>query len=97
MTTDRDAKPAKPLTDELLGITLEDIDWQPAREIHAHPCAHCPSKHPPDEMTLDILTWPRQAQLETVFRCAWRGDKACKGYCDVLNVTETELQEMPCK
>lgn len=78
-------------------LDLQLVDLTQVREIHAHPCAHCPSANQPepDEMTRDILTWTRAGQLERVFRCAWRGKKACKGYCDVLGVSEAELQEEP--
>jgi hypothetical protein len=62
------------------------------REIHSHPCVHCPSTKGPDPMTQDIIDhYPRSEQLQSVFACAWRPGKLCKGYCDALGVTESEL------
>lgn len=61
-------------------------------KIHAAPCKHCPSAHyPPDPEALDMLTWPRDQQLEQMFPCAWRPEKLCKGYCDSLNATEDDV------
>jgi hypothetical protein len=64
--------------------------------IHANPCAQCPSvayvrdkfEDPSMEEARD---WPRAEQVESAFPCAWRTQKLCKGYCDYLNVTETDL------
>lgn len=66
------------------------------REIHKAPCKHCPSAHyPPDPESTDIKeTWPREDQLQSVFPCAWRPEKQCKGYCDFLGVTEEDLKEI---
>lgn len=68
----------------------------PTSEIHASPCAHCPTVRMADlgledPESADIKTWSREAQLDTVFRCAWRTEKNCKGYCDFLGVTESDL------
>jgi hypothetical protein len=61
-------------------------------QIHAHPCKHCPSAHhEPDPESLDYLAAPRAEQIDSVFVCAWRPDKQCKGYCDFLGVNEAEL------
>jgi len=71
------------------------------RRIHAAPCAHCPSArgasagHEHDPEVLDILTWPRQQQLETVFVCAWRPEALCRGYCDTLGVEVADLPVVP--
>ena len=79
-------------------IKLPALSFDPtlierATSIHEHACAHCPSAHfPPDEESLDYLRAPRRVQLESVFRCGWRPQKACRGYCDVLDVTEADLQ-----
>lgn len=61
-------------------------------KIHTHLCKHCPSSHfPPDPEALDYKAAPRAEQLESVFRCGWRKQKACKGYCDFLGVSEADL------
>jgi hypothetical protein len=78
-------------------VELLDLrEFKRVREIHTHACKHCPSAHyPPDEESLDYKGAPRQIQLEAVFRCAWRPDKACKGLCDFLEVSEQDLKEAP--
>jgi hypothetical protein len=63
-------------------------------EIHTHPCAHCPSAHwPPDDEMIDYMTAPLEIKLDSVFRCGWRDTKACKGLCDLLEVTPDQLRE----
>jgi hypothetical protein len=68
--------------------------WQPpCKQIHTSPCKHCPSAHSePDPECLDIKeSYPREAQRDTLFRCAWRPEKLCKGYCDFLGFMEADL------
>lgn len=74
---------------------LDKVELTQATEIHRHPCKHCPSAHhPASEEMEDILAWDsRPHQLDTVFRCAWRTTKACRGYCDALDVSEEELKQ----
>lgn len=63
-------------------------------KIHARACVLCPSvRRPLDPEVQDILTWPREHQVETVFRCAWRPGKLCRGYCDLLRLTEADVHE----
>jgi hypothetical protein len=76
-------------------VTLLDElmkEGRPTR-IHAHHCAHCPSVAMPDDPeTADIkANATREQQIESVFRCAWRRDKACKGYCDKLGIEDADL------
>ena len=67
-------------------------------EIHASPCAHCPTVacqrsgvvDPESEEIRDACS--RDQQIESAFRCAWRPEKLCKGYCDYLGITEEELR-----
>lgn len=74
--------------------TLPPGELGRAVEVHARPCARCPSAHwPPDEEAEDYLAAPRDVQLDSVFRCAWRRTKACRGYCDFLGITEADLLE----
>lgn len=55
-----------------------------ATEIHRHACKLCPSAtSEPDPETLDYMAAPRAEQVASVFKCAWRPTKACKGYCAV--------------
>jgi hypothetical protein len=65
------------------------IEARPTR-IHTEPCERCPSaNYPMDPQVSDIKNlWSRVDQLESVFPCAWRPEKLCKGYCDLLNVKE---------
>ena len=84
----------KPVDISWLTKALEEEANRPrATEIWKQPCANCPSAHfPTDPEVEDIKTWSREAQLDTVFRCAWRPEKLCKGYCDVLQITEKDLK-----
>lgn len=64
-------------------------------KIHKVCCTNCPSaNYPSDPETEDILTWPREQQKETVFACGWNQKRYCKGYCDVLKITEQEIIEI---
>jgi len=58
---------------------------------HVKPCKHCSSMCGIDPETEDILTWPREQQIETVFPCGWNGIRYCRGYCDKLEITPDEL------
>jgi hypothetical protein len=50
-------------------------------EIHETYCSHCPSKgYPPDPEVEDILKWPKEERIKSVFDCAWRPGKLRKGY-----------------
>lgn len=66
-------------------------------EIHASPCAHCPSAwlardSREDEESKDIKkSCSRAERVASAFPCAWRPGKLCKGYCDYLDVTEADL------
>jgi hypothetical protein len=67
------------------------------RVIHASPCVHCPSAayargEFEDPLMDEATQWPRAEQVESAFPCAWRPEKLCKGYCDVLKVTEDDLK-----
>jgi hypothetical protein len=63
-------------------------------QIHSSPCAHCPSvAMPNDPEMIDLRDrGTRAEQLESVFRCAWRRDKACRGYCDKLGISAADLE-----
>jgi hypothetical protein len=77
----------------LLKIPLSALQLpERPKEIHRNPCKHCPSAHyPPDPEALDTLDYPRDLQIKSVFPCAWRPQKMCKGVCDFLSVTEEDL------
>ena len=47
----------------------------------------------PDDEALDYMAAPLETKLEAVFRCAWRDTKACKGLCDLLEVSPEQLRE----
>jgi hypothetical protein len=63
------------------------------KELHAHPCAHCPSVRSPDDPeSIDVRDHcALDEKIESVFRCAWRREKACRGYADFIGVTEKDL------
>ena len=64
-----------------------------SNEIHTHPCPHCPStKLPHDPETEDILSAPLDYRIESAFPCAWRTGKYCKGYCDLMGITSSDLK-----
>lgn len=64
------------------------------REIHTHPCALCPSICSTDDPeSIDIRDRASHAEkIESVFRCGWRSEKACKGYVDFIGVTAEDLR-----
>lgn len=67
-------------------------DYVPPQGIHDAPCRHCPSAQGSnDPECAQILTWPHSARVETAFACAWRNTKHCKGYCDLMGITEQDL------
>ena len=63
------------------------------KDLHAHPCTHCPSIHSPDDPeSVEIRDHATHAEkIESVFRCAWRREKACRGYADFIGVTALDL------
>lgn len=74
----------------------KEVPLPRTNEIHESPCEHCPSARNAargieDPESADIKAGSRAYQIESVFRCAWRPEKNCKGYCDFLNVTEADL------
>lgn len=76
-----------------LSFLADIVDRPRPLTIYKRPCPPCPStKDFLDPEVEDIKTWPREHQLDTVFVCAWRKTKNCKGYCDELGVTEAELR-----
>lgn len=64
-----------------------------ARDVHAHPCAHCPSvRSPQDPESVEVRDHcSRDEKIESSFRCAWRREKACRGYADFIGVTAEDL------
>lgn len=62
--------------------------------IHESPCRHCPSAHhPPDPESMDLAATRRRNQVLHAFRCGWRPDRLCAGYCEQMGMTEEELWE----
>jgi len=75
-------------------IFVEHKPLPPTTEVHEHPCAHCPSIATRDETdpelrdyeSEDILNSTDKAYLlESKFRCAWRTEKLCKGWSDLVD------------
>lgn len=79
----------KPLTQRLEALLAQGAPTT----IHAHPCAHCPSiLGPEDPESIDIRNcYTHEEKIDTLFRCAWRREKACRGYADFIGVTEKDL------
>ena len=67
----------------------------PPNKLHAHPCVHCPSIHSPDDPeSVEIRDCATHTEkIESVFRCAWRREKACRGYADFIGVTAEDLTQ----
>jgi hypothetical protein len=64
----------------------------PVTGARSKPCRHCPSAGGRTDHEVDeILTWPRDKQMETLFTCAWTPGKLCRGYCDTLKATEADI------
>jgi hypothetical protein len=61
------------------------------KAIHKNPCKNCPATKETDPECEDIKNWPKKDRIETVFPCAWRSNKICKGYCDVMGIKQTDL------
>lgn len=72
--------------------TLTILPLSPTTAIHTTRCANCPSQFVDDPEVAELQHAPRDQQLASVFRCAWRNEKLCKGYCDRLQITQEELQ-----
>jgi hypothetical protein len=68
-------------------------DGERIRLIHTHACQHCPSIHTLDDpYSLQIRDFATlEEKIESVFRCGWRGEKACRGYADFIGVTAEDL------
>lgn len=62
--------------------------------IHKNACKNCPSKSGHDPETEDISKWDRSEQLKTVFNCAWRLEKLCKGYCDLMKISQEDINSL---
>lgn len=81
--------------EQLLNLKIELSP--PVKEIHRHPCKQCPSILDSLEGDFESLYYVKEAsreeQIESVFRCAWRQEKACRGWCDRINVTEEDLKD----
>lgn len=81
--------------DFLLKKISEPKDLGPSpRTIHATPCELCPSTKGTDPETEEIMACALEERLKTVFRCAWRPNKLCKGYCDKVGATEENLRNV---
>jgi hypothetical protein len=70
---------------------VKDLDPQP-RKIHSKPCEECPSIKGTDPECEDIKKLPHKDRLETIFLCAWRPNKLCRGYCDSMGIKQKDLK-----
>jgi hypothetical protein len=63
------------------------------RNIHTHACQHCPSIHSPDDPECVQIRdrASLEEKIESLFRCAWRSEKACRGYADFIGVTPNDF------
>ncbi len=67
-------------------------------EIHAHPCKECPTvacrtSGIEDPESEEIRSCSLAVRAESVFPCAWRPEKLCKGYADYMGVTEDDTRK----
>lgn len=61
-------------------------------KIYKTVCTQCPSAYyPADPECEQIMKYPKEEQLKTVFNCAWRQNKLCKGYCDLMGISEADF------
>jgi len=60
-------------------------------EIHEYACVHCPSVKGTDPECEQIKQMEKSERAQTAFPCAWRHDKLCKGYCDMMGVTQSDI------
>lgn len=64
----------------------------PELRAHTAPCANCPSAHfEPDPESQDIKAWPHSERVKTAFPCGWNGKRFCKGYCDQMGISDSDL------
>lgn len=82
----------KSLLSKAMMAHAASIPYSCPTEIHDSPCVHCPSTKGIDPETEDIKTWPKSQRMNTVFPCAWRNEKLCKGYCDSIGVTREDIK-----
>ena len=65
---------------------------------HKQPCPRCPSAYfPPDPEVQDIMRLPHQERVQTAFPCGWNGIRYCRGYCDQMGITDTDLATLPAR
>jgi len=79
-----------------LKIPESKAPYSPPRRIWRKPCVKCPSAHyPPDPESEDMERMYKSGAItvwDATFQCAWRPGKMCKGLCDRLGITVSDLQ-----
>lgn len=69
---------------------IKEWGGSPSVHLEAHPdcCKNCPSNQSGDcdPFTEDFLALPFHLRSLTVFPCAWRPDKLCRGYAIQMGV-----------
>jgi hypothetical protein len=69
-------------------------DLQEANGVHARHCRHCPSRGgSSDKECDDILMLPLEGRAATCFPCGWNGDKLCRGYVDLMSLTDSQAMQ----
>lgn len=65
-------------------------------ELHSAPCKQCPSTGDisEDYEMQEILESSKAVRQAHAFRCAWRPEKLCRGYCDVMGLTQEDFPEV---
>jgi hypothetical protein len=62
--------------------------------VHKDCCKRCPSNTTnPDPEVRDYMAMPKDLRMMTVFPCAWRKEKLCKGYYDLMTSGEVKGEE----
>lgn len=67
----------------------------PEPKMHKVHCSRCPSQPgmPIDPESAAIAEWPHVQRVGMAFPCGWNGKRYCKGYCDLMGITNKDLEE----
>lgn len=76
-------------------IPIPVLPPAPEPKMHKVHCRLCPSQPgaPVDPECEQIATWPHQQRVDTAFPCGWNPKRYCKGYCDSMGISNTDLEE----
>lgn len=55
-------------------------------DVHEKHCGPCPASLGHDPETEDLAKLPIELRRLTMFPCAWRPEKVCRGYVDLMKL-----------